>query len=419
MNDVYEDEDYLPKDEELKAIVSSPQERDSRSTTITADSGSPEPEPNLTDPGLKVLFSNSSLNNAELLRNPQPSADFEMIDQEGDARPPSEDVLQRPGISTVQGPEAAVAHTPVDSAVELKHVKANTRDPHGLAADPSNVSAELVTRSKVDRVDSANTNGSTSPTKHPFTKPAIKSPLKVNTSPQPITEDSIRDPPTLSKHTLPAAEENDVSMPPYEPTSPSVASPNKLPSFRQLTGSLTELAEAATAEMRPQQTYSHNHSRSFGSTTSQSPIPSHHPYPQSIQPSPQAYYPPSVSARSPTSTISESQHYGSPPAYVYNGVFSHRRPSIAHDTPPALPPSLPSASSSGESHGYPGSSTDGYSTNHTTPIDHMPDGTPRPVVMLQMLPPLNGVPQMMVPGPFQCDVPGCNAGTFQTQYLLR
>jgi hypothetical protein len=93
---------------------------------------------------------------------------------------------------------------------------------------------------------------------------------------------------------------------------------------------------------------------------------------------------------------------------------------MTEGVPPVMP-RLPTGSSSGDSYGgYPSSGTEGYSTNHTTPIDIM-EHTPRP-----MLPPPPGMhaqpiqpPPIMIPGPYKCDVPNCTAGTFQTQYLLK
>ncbi|KAK4547041.1 hypothetical protein LTR36_001262 [Oleoguttula mirabilis] len=94
--------------------------------------------------------------------------------------------------------------------------------------------------------------------------------------------------------------------------------------------------------------------------------------------------------------------------------YTDRRASAATTAAGPFPPSLPSAStSSGESHGHTGSSTDGYSTAHTTPID-LPlaaDGTPRPI-----LPPPAGMSILMAG--FKCDFSGCTAEPFQTQYLL-
>ena len=111
----------------------------------------------------------------------------------------------------------------------------------------------------------------------------------------------------------------------------------------------------------------------------------------------------------------------SDPSY---GAYNHRCASAADGVPP-LVPNLPTASSSGDSYGgYLSSSTEGYSTNHTTPIDvgQVSESTPRP-----MLPPPPGMHSMsqlppapiMIPGPYKCDVPNCTAGTFQTQYLLK
>lgn len=202
----------------------------------------------------------------------------------------------------------------------------------------------------------------------------------------------------------------------------SVPRKERLPSFSQFTGQLNELAEAAARE--PPQPYTHHHhSQSFSSTTSQSPaLPYHvpaHPFPPSAQTSPIGHY--AQIAKSPTSAVSDLHQtgYGSPQQWPGSAAyFAHRSSSAtAEGAMHAYPPSLPSAgTSSGESQGHPGSSTDGYSTNHTTPIDPTitADGTPRPI-----LPPPPGMPHsaILMTG-YKCDYNGCNAPPFQTQYLL-
>lgn len=197
---------------------------------------------------------------------------------------------------------------------------------------------------------------------------------------------------------------------------------DRLPSFSQFTGHLDQLAEVAAAS-EPQHPFTHRHTQSFGSATSPSPVLSYHaPGLQglpSAQTSPISHYTQSV--RSPTSAVAEVSHplYGSPRQYaVPTAYFTDRRPSAATEGVHLVcPPSLPSAgTSSGESHSHPNSSTDGYSTNHTTPIDQPLNtaGTQRPI-----LPPPPGMPAsaVMMTG-FKCDYNGCSAPPFQTQYLL-
>ena len=259
---------------------------------------------------------------------------------------------------------------------------------------------------------------------------AVRSPLtpqvkaKAEMQPPSLVIDTITASPTLSRHAIPVAHGTANILPVVHPASPmydtECGSPQKdrLPSFRQLTGQLSELAEAA-ATHEPQ-LYSHHHSHSFGSTTSQSPRLPYHTttFSASTQTSPMTHY---AYALSPTSAISEMPHqtYGSPQQYASAGAyFNDRRTSTAAESAALFLPSLlPASVSAGESYGHNGSGAEGYSTSHTTPIDrlHTGDGTPRPV-----LPPPPGMPQNMVllTG-FSCDQPGCTAAPFQTQYLLR
>ncbi|KXT02824.1 hypothetical protein AC578_5390 [Pseudocercospora eumusae] len=239
----------------------------------------------------------------------------------------------------------------------------------------------------------------------------------------PPSEDTIANSPTLRKHAIPIEEGTANTLPAVQPTSPTdhvATSPNSqsLPSFRQLTGQLTELAEVATQQdPRVPPAPQHQHSQSFGSATAQSPMmPYYTPFTNSAQTSPTTYH--GFGPRSPTSTISESHHYGSPQQYATAAYYPDRRRSSAltEPGPPLFPPPVPSlpSNSSGESHGHAGSSTDGYSTAQTTPIDpSIPiDGMQRPI-----LPPPPGM-SVIPAGGFKCDYPGCNAVPFQTQYLL-
>ena len=287
------------------------------------------------------------------------------------------------------------------------------------------------------RVDSAQSTEEVSPP-NARSRGATRSPLRLQTSqsaPEPRSsahgEDTLSTSPTLSRHVISVPEGDRDTLPAVQPVSPmqdreNATSPRKLPSFRQLTGqlNLNELAEAAAIQgPAPQVPHSRHNSVSYSSTTAPSPrIPYH--YPPSAQTSPVAQYP--YSARSPTSTVSDMTHaaYGSPNQYPSPTAYyaDRRRSSAATEFGAPYPiPSLPSASSSGESHGQAGSSTEGYSTAHTTPIDaaQAAEGqTPRPI---PILPPPRGMPQsaIVINGGFRCDYPGCNAAPFQTQYLLR
>ena len=353
-----------------------------------------------------------------------------MTEPAEEARPLTGDVPTRPAPKTElsTGSDGTVAT--VDSAIDLSSERSAHAEEAKARCGPAKT---LAARPRPASSSGHDANDNLHP---PAT--VLGSPLRLQTPASqdgrlpPREGDSIAKSPILSKHTLAQAEDKGDSLPPFEPTSPATSSPQveRLPSFRQLAGSLTDLAEAATAatqeiHRQQQNPYAHHHSNSFGSITSQSPIMSNHPYPAAMQASPQAYYPPSLSARSPTSTIAETAPYGSSqaPQYSAYGFFPHRRPSNVADGPPSLPPSLPSASSSGESHGYGASpGVEGFSTAQTTPIDstQMSEGMVR-APMVPMLPIATGMhpPPIMIPGLYKCDMPGCVAGTFQTQYLLK
>ncbi|GAB1736147.1 hypothetical protein NU219Hw_g6196t1 [Hortaea werneckii] len=286
--------------------------------------------------------------------------------------------------------------------------------------------AEEITESQGSRADHASETLSL----RPATKAETNSPLNVRTSCSDapasgmIHESAIS--PTVDRHfistgqptidTLPAVQ----TVPKPDQAESHTPRKERLPSFSQFTGQLNELAEAA-ATREPQQPFGHRHTQSFGSSTSQSsavaystPAFARRP---SIQTSPVSNYAQNI--RSPTGTVNDNSQavYGSPQQYAAPlAYFSHRRLSNTHDGATSMyPASLPSAgTSSSESHGHAGSSTDGYSTNHTTPIDQPPtiDGNPRPI-----LPPPPGMPSSITMA-FKCDYSGCTAPPFQTQYLL-
>lgn len=240
-------------------------------------------------------------------------------------------------------------------------------------------------------------------------------PLKLHTKPTNTQqEDTIATSPRLCKHVITAPRQAEGTLPAlqHSPTKDGTASSpqtEKLPSFRQL----SELAAVATQQ---DPLVYHQHRQSFGSASAQSPgIP--YLYAQgSAHTSPSTQY--VHSARSPSSAIHE-HHYNSPTNIPPQSYYGDRRSSVVTDTATPFPPaSLPSASSSGDSAGHTSSSTDGYSTAHTTPTDSASgvENNQRPI-----LPPPHGIPPnpVMIQNGYRCDHPGCTAVPFQTQYLLR
>lgn len=430
----YDDQDEIPKNEPLQKVTTDyrePSESSSSSSRVSS------PRNDEDDPGLPVLFGLSHHtqhiqrhSSCYRPREGSPMGDNTIMADKLDDPPP---VGETPTAESMpQSDTQADDHgqkNSVDSAIDLSMDATNLKGDHSGSETSTQ---ELATRS---RADSTQADASVASKANQPTNGNRKSPLRVETAssnaeaPQPHSErDSISASPTLSKHVLPSADVHGQSLAPFEPLSPSTSSPKaeRLPSIHQITSSLTELAEAATQEIpRQQQGFSHHHSQSFGSAMAQSPILSAHLYPVSAQTSPQAYYPAVIMARSPTSTIGDN-YYASSPAYAHYGPYSHRRASMVDGVPPIMP-KIPTASSSGDSYsGYPSSGTEGYSTNHTTPIDisQTAEHTPRPMLppppdmpgmhSLQIIP-----PPIMIPGPYKCDVPNCTAGTFQTQYLLK
>lgn len=390
-------------------------------------------------PGVGVLVANLGPNNLDLS---QP-AQSHLFDSFSDHSSPQSSAMTEPmdGIETANslpdtgGEDPAQAAEPEAGSHDRVQNGTSTLKPQDSTASEALESVTSVSESECSRkelatrvrVDSAQDEPSDDFQEKRPIRAALGSPLKLETNgtkiPQQTTDpanDSIAASPTLRKHVLPVSEGSAGTLPAFQQPSPaqdgSASSPKteRLPSFRQLTGQLDELAEAATAE---HQRYGHAHRPSFSSTTGQSPIMSTNSYSVSQQTSPVSHY---AYQMSPTSAISEPHIYGSPPtAYPpYNSHLANRRPSLATSNVPLLPPSLPSASSSGESNGQTSSSTEGYSTTHTTPIDQTltAENTPRP-----MLPPLPGMPpnQIIPPGGYRCEYPGCNAVPFQTQYLLK
>lgn len=419
----YGDQHDLPKNEELRKVIVNLRDS-SESSHQPSSSSSPQDFPE--DPGLSVLIDTPEQSlrlHIQSARASKINRTAKMADQQ-DEPPPSGEVLAEQDTSPLEivtKPDDRESKSSIDSGVGLD---VSDLLPEKEQPDQVLPTKELATRTRSDSMQQA---------EQPCPRSDLGSPLRISLStsnagaaPPCEKDDSICASPTLSKHVIPSADIQGESLAPFEPLSPSASSPKaeRLPSIHQITSSLTELAEAATQEMpRQQQNIAHHHSHSFGSATSQSPVLSNRPYPIAIQTSPQAYYPPTMLARSPTITIGESQ-YASPPPYASYGAYSHRRASAADAMPPLMP-NLPTTSSSGDSYGgYLSSSTEGYSTNHTTPVDigQVSESTPRP-----MLPPPPGMhagsqplpAPIMIPGPYKCDVPNCTAGTFQTQYLLK
>jgi len=401
------------------------------------------------DPGNDILLRNLDPIGADLARfcrqccdeSPRPDQNLSIIAHMGS-------VFNEP--VNVEAPGSEAPGAPADAAHEERHDSANTLDSKALQASASAAVAESENvrpcydaeeRSPKSRVDSAQDGISRSASDYLAARTRASSPPRSQTSRpnpdvQPAQFNTTSPSPTLKRHAHSLPEPHIVTLPVVPPASAQdtagAASPRseRLPSFRQL----TELADAAAQETRR---FSHGHSRSFSSTTSQSPrLPFHYP-PPSAQTSPVGHY--TVNARSPTSSISDAQHvqYASPTQYPVGAYYTDRRTSGGTDGgahfsapmssasgacsdahgQPHFPPSLQSASSSGDSHGHAGSSTDGYSTTQTTPIDPATtDGASRPI-----LPPPPGMAQSVaiLNGGFKCDWPGCHAQPFQTQYLLR
>jgi hypothetical protein len=202
-------------------------------------------------------------------------------------------------------------------------------------------------------------------------------PLKLDWICEPTKEDFIATSPTLSKHiittgpeTLPALQHNlyvresaagltyGASLPPIQ----QIVSPQPLKHLDKLSKSLEQ-------------------------ESTRSPGIPHYPYHGSTPMSPTSGF---VDHCSPRTGYSRFLGYDVPPA-----TSDPTESATAHSS------SMPSTSSSNELYGR-SSLNDGYSTAHTTPID--PSGL---------------TPQPMLPPSYKCDVPGCIAPPFQTQYLLR
>ncbi|KAF2172240.1 hypothetical protein M409DRAFT_17477 [Zasmidium cellare ATCC 36951] len=393
---------------------------------------SPEPEPDFpptkskTDPSVEVLgYPPISETSSRSSSGPAATLSPEQRDHRGDmpeaGAPALAEGSPHDGLTKASSPDDL--RQTAAMAIRVGATKTPPTDAKELAERP------------VHRVDSAQDSSESVPQLPPEKRPQRSgraSPLKLETA-SAVTnvapawaEDSIAKSPTLSKHMIQVEEKVPSSYPAAQATSPTVeTSANSLrkaslPPFRQL-ADLAEIASQQTQQdNRPPAQHAHHHSQSFSSTTSQSPMNPYHPsYTNSTQTSPVSYH---GFARSPTST--EGFSYGSPsqnPGSAY--YYPDRRTSVANDSAQTYPtpvPSLPSNPSSGESQvGNAGSSTDGYSTSHTTPID--PGTVPPDTMGRPILPPVPGMPPGMaiIPaGGFMCDYPGCTALPFQTQYLL-
>jgi hypothetical protein len=347
--------------------------------------------------------------------------------------PPDEAHLEKRHDSHIDAKESeAIASAAIAQSENIANQReADSGAPMAKRVDSAQNDAPQATKKDPSLEDRA----SHSKAKSPLLKLDTTPPNSGHTMPPPAN-DTIASSPTLRRHAVQVPEGSANHLPAVQaPPTPDAGATSpkseRLPSIRHLTGQLPELAEAAaTQEHRP---YSHHHSQSFGSATSQSPMIPYHNFPPTAETSPSSQYP--MSAQSPTSTVGDIPRisaYGSPTQYPPAAYYPGRRPSapaeagpplltpLSGSTPtpsdgpphPPFPASLPSASSSGESQGHTGSSTDGYSTTHTTPIDSaVTDGNSRALPM----------PAGMAPNHhgYTCDYPGCNAAPFQTQYLLR
>lgn len=403
-----------------------------------------------SDPGNAILLANLGPNITDLIR-PHYGEDYTTspsehsstaatLMQSSGSEKVQCDEQSPPGLSEPRGSSAIERHdsanTVYDKTSELASSALAVSDTQDVAASEPRelLHAGVAQATIVASAQDAEPRASSPVQKAP--RSAARSPLRVQTTPSlemqppPSVGETFADSPTLAKYAISVGHRTADTLPAVQPTSPmqdrEPASPQKerLPSFRQLTGQLSELAEAAaTAATQTQEAhlYSHHHSQSFGSAASQSPrLPHHTPaYPGSTQTSPSNYYAQSI--RSPTSTITEAPYptYGSPQQYATPAAYySNRRTSGSTGTTGLFPPSLPSAStSSGESHGHPASSVDGYSTSHTTPTDPIltVDGTPRPLLP----PPVGMQGSAVLMAGFKCEFSRCTAEPFQTQYLLR
>lgn len=401
----------------------------------------PEPDPNVPrvktkhDPGVEILglgplsFPSSRSNSGSEATLSQETAGHRRVMSDAAATALVDSLHHETTQASQGGSDTASASNPDDlQKFAALAMRVGERSPQRLVSRP------------VHRVDSAQDSSESVPQLAPEKRPQRSgraSPLKLNTEPPSmanlpaaLAEDSITKSPTLSKHMIQVEEKVTSSLPPVQGNSPtadtSATSPKKksLPPFRQL-ADLADIAsqqQGTPQDARAPTQHSHQHSHSFSSTTSQSPMVPYHPsYTNSAQTSPVSYH---GFARSPTSTVGEGFTYGSPSQYPGSAYYADRRTSVANESSHTYPtpvPSLPSNPSSGESQvGNAGSSTDGYSTSHTTPVEAgplPPDGMQRPI-----LPPVPGMPAGLAgisTGGFTCDYPGCTALSFQTQYLLR
>lgn len=329
--------------------------------------------------------------------------------------------------------DSAAPLAPDRSAGSGDVAASNTHDAPSLVKEPPTASASKATELQETAalaLERDSSNESSAPPRIDSARdssekvPQVEKPgLTLNTRPAPGSvsippaDESIMSSPILSKkmihaesntaNTLPAVQQ---SGSPQQEDSSTSHRKESLPPFQQL----ANLAEAATQlgghqDVRGPASSGHHHTPSNGSTMPSPMVLHHPPYPLSAQTSPTTtLYP--QSARSPTSTISDGHHFASPQVATPLGYYSDRRSSTAteggrHFAPPV--PSLPSQSSSGDSIYGNASSTDGYSTSHTTPSEHN-----RPI-----LPPPPGM-SVISAGGFKCDFDGCSAAPFQTQYLL-
>lgn len=299
-------------------------------------------------------------------------------------------------------------------------VDMQTLTAQAAAAVAESVTKELASRG---RSDSSRVHQSEAPSHRLSSRQEANSQLRVQTmdiSCEPLRIVESPENQSIRSSTTSKIDDQIPGVPPISPhhdTHPSSTLKDRLPSFRQLTGQLSELAEAAaTQDVRGPPPYTHHPSQSFGSATSLSPrLTFHSPFAQNSQSSPVANYM-SMTTRSPSGHNSDAHGFGSPSQQAPpTSFFAQRRTSMVGDTPPSLPPQLKSVSST-DSHGQ--SSVESYSTTRTTPIDASlsSDGVQRPI-----LPPPLGMPpgSTLVNIGFRCDYPDCAAPPFQTQYLLR
>ncbi|KAK3691291.1 hypothetical protein LTR37_018736 [Vermiconidia calcicola] len=373
--DLNDTEDYEARTPQLERF--DPQLREASETPSAPSpqppaSGSEDEE--IIDPGTEVLIANLAPNRPELHRVALPRTTI-LHDAAMTERPQS---AKNAELSRLHGSagslgsygerEVATARVKPEYLIDAEDLQAKAT----TAVSQQQADARLSDDSRQNRAPQL-------PHEKRQSRSGRNSPaLTIQTLPIPHRQldaiDTLATSPTLGKHMrVRKTEDSAQILPALQTTSPlkdAASSPQagKLPSFHQVVarevghlGALDELAELSGQQS------SHHHSPSVGSATALSPSLAYH-YGANSRTAASPYYVIPGCARSPTSTTNGDNIYASPTQQSNRAYFNDRRSSAPAERHPAPPPSLPSASSSGESYGAT-SSTDGYSTAHTTPID--------------------------------------------------